>query len=398
MSELVLKNCRLVKGLVEGYSGDFADIYIKGDRICEIRPVGYDFGEKPFLDVNRQTLLPGLIDLHMHLMFVNQDYPAMLQRTPYEYLLDCLDAAKIFLRQGYTTIRDCGCEKGSNAAVRDAVNAGRVPGPRIITSGHCVTPTERGNSCFGALYKVFDKPEDAMRVVREERELGADWIKLMATGSVMNVGGEPGALIITPDEIKALCDAAAFYGTYVGAHCHGKKAILECIKAGVKTIEHGSYLDEEVIDAILADGNRVSVIGTYAVCYALWRNLDGTVPQEFIDKLDVIMQSYGKMGIEASKAGVHFGWGSDIDQATREKYVGMEFTARADIGFDNMTMLRQATIESAKILNMDDRIGSVKEGKLADIILIDGNPDEDISVMTKLPSHVFKGGVEYTNL
>lgn len=395
MDKLVLKNCRLVSQLVEGYEGEYADVYLQDGKISAIRPLGYDFGQTPCLDANRQTLLPGLIDLHMHLMFVNQDYPAMLQRSPYEYLLDCLDAAKLFLQQGYTTIRDCGCEKGSNVAVRDAVNAGRVPGPRIITSGHCVTPTERGNDCFGALYKIYDKPEDAMRIVREERALGADWIKLMATGSVMNVGGEPGALIITPDEIKALCDAAAFYGTYVGAHCHGKQAILECIKAGVRTIEHGSYLDEDVIEAVLAGGSKVAIIGTYAVCYALWKNLDGNVSQEFIDKLDVIMRSYGKMGVAASQAGVPFGWGSDLDQATRKKYVGMEFMARADIGFDNLTMLRQATIESAKILGLDDQIGSIKEGKLADLILIDGKPDEDISAMTKLPTHVFQSGVEY---
>ena len=328
----------------------------------------------------------------MHLMFESQNYPAMLQRSPYDYLLDCLDAAKIFLEQGYTTIRDCGSEGGANIAVRDAVKAGRIPGPRIISCGHCVTPTERGNECFGALYKLYDNPGDAMRVVREERALGADWIKLMATGSVMHVGGEPGALIATQAEIRALCEAADFCGTYVGAHCHGKRAILACIDAGVRTIEHGTYLDDEVIERILDSGNHTAIIGTYAVCYALARNLDGNVPQEFIDQCIQIWENYGMMGTRAAKAGVLFGWGSDIDQTTRKKYVGMEFIARSECGFDNSTMLREATIESARILGMEDRIGTVKEGKKADLILVDGDPLADIRVMTKLPTHVFLDG------
>lgn len=395
MHDLVLKNCRLVPQLTEGFDLPRADVLLRDGRIAAIRPEGFGFGAVPALDAAGQTLLPGLIDLHMHLMFESQNYPAMLQRNPYQYLLDCLDAARIFLQQGYTTIRDCGCEGGSNVAVRDAVAAGRVPGPRIITCGHCVTPTERGNDCFGRLYKLYDNPADAMRVVREERALGADWIKLMATGSVMNVGGEPGALIITPDEIRALCEAAAFCGTYVGAHCHGKQAILDCIDAGVRTIEHGTYLDDEVIETILARGGKTAVIGTYAVCYALARNLDGTVPQEFIDQCRRIWENYGTMGVRAARAGVPFGWGSDIDQTTRRKYVGMEFIARAECGFDNLTMLREATIESARILGLEERIGTVKEGKDADLILVDGDPLADIRVMTKLPAHVFRAGIEF---
>lgn len=312
MRHLVLKNCRLVKDLVEGFDLPYADILLEDGKISKICPVGFDFGEMPFIDANQQTLLPGLIDLHVHLMFVNQDYPYMLQRSPYQYLLDCISHEKVLLKQGYTTVRDCGSQDGAGAAIRDAINAGTLKGPRVITSGHCVTPTTKGNDGFGKLYFTFDKPEDAMYVCRKELEKGADFIKLMATGSVLNVGGEPGALIITPEEIRALTEAAKFNGTYVAAHCHGKNAILECIKNGVKTIEHGTYLDEDVIDAILEHGNDVAIIGTYAVVYSLLQNYTGSVPEEFIKKCEKIMETYGAMGKLAYEKGVKFGWGSDL--------------------------------------------------------------------------------------
>lgn len=395
MTRLVLKNCRLVNELVEGYDLPYADILLENGKIGAIRPTGFAFGDLPYMDAENQTLLPGLIDLHVHLMFTNQDYPAMLQRSSYQYLLDCISHAKVLLKQGYTTVRDCGSQDGAGVAMRDAVAQGIIKGPRIITSGHCVTPTTRGNDGFGKLYMILDKPEDAMHICRKELESGVDFIKLMATGSVLNVGGEPGALIITPEEIRALTKAAEFHGTYVAAHCHGKGAILECIKNGVKTIEHGTYLDEDVIDAILEHGNDVAIIGTYAVVYSLMKNFTGTVPEEFIQKTKKIMETYGVMGKLAYERGVQFGWGSDLDEYTRANYVGLEFMARADQGFDNLALLRQATIESAKIIGMDHEIGSIKEGKIADLILVKGEPDNDISVMQNLPTHVFRAGVEY---
>ena len=391
---LVLKNCRLIPELTEGFNGTLADIVIDGKYIKEISPAGAKAYENAkIMDMGGKTVLPGFFDLHCHLMFVNQDYNAMMLRSQNRYLIDCLAYAKHYLRMGYTTVRDCGNDFYVGVAVRDAINEGVATGARVITSGKIISPTTRGNSSFGSLYKEIDDPAQMMAACRKEKEQGCDFIKYMVTGAVLNLGGVPGEMVTTPEEIAAICKAAASIGTYVAAHCHGTEGIKEAIKNGIHTIEHASYMDEECVELILKMGNTTSIVPTFSVAYTLAENLfEGGVIPEFVEKAKDAVKHMAISSKMSDYAGVCVGFGTDLDLAFAKQYTGLEFYSRVEYGLDNIAVLKQATINSAKIALLDDVLGTIKVGKWADLVVIDGNPDEDMNVMKKLPVHVFKEG------
>lgn len=394
---MILRNCRLIPELTEGYAGQYADLKIEGKKISGIYPVSeYQSGNDAEIDLQNMTVLPGFFDLHAHLMFCNQDYNASMMRSPNKYLIDSIAHAKSYLRQGYTTIRDCGCDFYASVAVRDAVEAGIVQGCRVITSGKILSPTTKGNSSFGTLYKEIDNADELLGAVRYELTQGVDFIKYMVTGAVLNEGGVPGAMVTTPEEIAALTKAADSLGTYVAAHCHGTEGIYQAIKNGIHTIEHASYIDKRCIDLILEMGNNTAIIPTLSIAYTIQNELfSGGVAPAFVAKAK---DAYKKMisGIKmAEKAGISVGWGTDLDMECMEKYPGLEFIARKDSGLDNVTLLKQATINSAKIAKIDDLCGSIKVGKYADLAIFEGNPDENWDVLSKLPTFVFKEGKQF---
>lgn len=391
----ILRNCRLVPALTEGFTETMADIVIEGKEIKEIYPVGVlQAEEAEELDVAGATVLPGFFDLHAHLMFVNQDYNASMMRSQNQYLLDCMEYAKVYLKHGYTTIRDCGNDFYTGVAIRDAVNRGIIQGTRIITSGKIISPIAKGNKSFGTLYEEVDRPDEMMRACRNEVVNGVDFIKYMITGAVLNESGVPGEMVTTPAEIKAIVEAADSLNTYIAAHCHGTEGIKQAVINGVRTIEHASYMTDECIELILKYGCRSSLVPTLSIAYSLYNHFfEGTILQEFIDKSKVAC-AHMMEGIKmAEAAGITVGWGTDFDRENFDKYVGLEFIGRDEIGLPNETILRQATINSAKIVGLDDKLGTIKCGKYADLAIMAGKPDEDLSVMKQLPLYVFKEGV-----
>lgn len=395
---IVLKNCRLVTQLTEGFDGSKADVVVDGDRITDILPAGTrdEWADAQVIDVAGKTLLPGLIDLHTHLYFTNENIDWLSAKSSVNTVIDCASYALDKLKYGYTTLRDCGGAFGAHIAVRNGINRGVLEGPRVIASGHCVTPTTKGNDAFGELYLEFDDPAQARGVVRRELADGADFIKYMATGAVLNLGGEPGAMISTETELSALVEAAEENGTYVAAHCHGTRGIIACAKTGVRTIEHASYLDETALEAILDAGNKSAIVPTLAIVYAI---LDPAItpglPAEIIEKTTAARDAMLKGAKLAYDNGVQVGWGTDIDQESFDKAPFLEFTARADMGLAPIQILRQATIDSARIIGIDDAVGTLKKGKVADLIVMDGNPDEDINVMQQAPALVFAHGKRF---
>ncbi|MBQ6622704.1 MAG: amidohydrolase family protein [Mogibacterium sp.] len=391
---LVLKNCRLVLELTPGYQEEYADIILDGKLIREILPVGSDgYAEAEAIDLGGKTVLPGFFDLHAHLMFKDQDYYASMARPQNKYLIDCIEHAQVYLQHGYTTIRDCGNDFYAGVAVRDAVESGIVEGARIITSGKIISPVAKGNSSFGTLYWEVDDPREMMHIVRTEVAEGVDFIKYMSTGAVLNEGGVPGECITTAEELEAITAAAKTLGTYVAAHCHGTEGIKLSIKNGVRTIEHASYMDRECVDLMLQREDLVATVPTISIAYTLVKELyEGGVLPEFVAKSKDACVHMMK-GIEmCEEAGLLVGWGTDLDMMMFKRYPGLEFLGRAEYGIDNLTLLRQATINSAKIVGLEDRCGTVEVGKYADLAVIDGNPDQDMSVMGKLPVYVFKEG------
>lgn len=391
---ILLKNCRLVKELTEDFAGEMADVLLDQGKIRRLAEPGTLSAETPdeVLDVKGNTLLPGFFDLHTHLYFKHESINALAARSAAQSTVDAISFAQDKLRYGYTTLRDCGCPYGVAAAVRDGIESGMIEGPRVIAGGHCVTPTTRGNSDFGPLYHEFDSASDALRVARQEVTEGADFIKYMATGAVLNIGGDPNMAITTEAELQALVDAATGLGTYVAAHCHGIEGIKLCVKTGVRSIEHATYIDKECVDLILALGNRSFLVPTFAIVWAIRDGIVDDIPGEVRDKIAVVASQCLKNLKYAFDRGVRLGFGTDIDQAAFDRAPFLEFIARREMGLDNLTLLRQATIGSAELIGLESRTGTVKEGKDADLIVLCGKPDEVFEDLIQKPLMVFARG------
>jgi imidazolonepropionase-like amidohydrolase len=393
---IVLRNCRLVAKLTEGYDRQYGDVLIDGSYIADIRSVGHVFDGTPEeLDLEGKTLIPGLFEMHAHLYgYIYNPYELQAMNAG-KITFGAYSFAKAYFDAGYTTIRDCGSSYNCVAAIRDAINEGIIQGPRLISSGLIITPTETGNDTFSDLYYEADGPEEVRKACRTELQKGNDFIKMMVSGAFMNEGGDPGIQIAEFDEVKAAVDAAKRKGTYVAAHCHGTESIKMAIRAGVRTVEHGTYLDNEVID-MLKGREDCFLVPTGAIGLYCLDESNTDVSAALLEK----SKQCAKIEIaninKAYEAGLKLGFGSDIDLEAFLAVPGYEFVARKEYySFRDMDILLQATKNSAEIAGLGDKLGTVKIGKLADLIVIDGNPDEDIYAMTKPVVHVFKEGKRY---
>lgn len=388
---LVLKNCRLVTELTEGYDGEYADIAVENGIISGIYSQG-GAPEGESVDMGGKTVLPGLFDLHMHLNFDTMDIAYIGSRRVEQSIVDGLSYAQDYLRNGYTFVRDCGMGEHAGQYVRQMIEKGLVKGPHYIHCGACNTPPTAGNAVFGPIYKEFTDPEEAEGIVREDLENGASFVKYMVSGAMMNEGGDPQAMICTEAQLKAMADAAKAHGTYLSCHVHGKPGILACLDNDVYTLEHCSYLDEECIEKFLEKKGKCVMIPTVGIMYGMVKNLSGDVPEFMSQKNGVIYDHAVSMFGKAYRAGVKIGWGSDLDRPTFDMFPGLEFMGRTAFGLSNVELLKMATIDSAEIVHMEHLAGTIKVGKWADFCVVDGKPDEDISAMYKLPAHVFKMG------
>ena len=390
---ITLKNCRLIPELTEDYDDVMADILLDGKVIREINAPGTGTKGETVMDLEGKTVMPGLFDLHMHFNFDTVNVYELRAQGESQALLNGISYGYQYLRNGYTTVRDCGCMYYLGVYLRDAYASGLLMGPRVITAGACNSPSAMGNSAFGSVYKEFNGPHEAWEVARTDIAAGADFVKYMVTGAVMNKGGDPGAMICTREELHVLSDVAKSLNTYVAAHCHGKEGIMACAEEEIGTIEHASYIDDECIEALLAHGNVTAVIPTLSVAYSMARNITGNTPDFMRERSLDVMENIRQNMAKAYRAGVRMGWGSDADRDTFSLQPGLEFKARREfMDLSNVELLRQATIDSARIVHLDSQVGTVKVGKLADLICVDGNPDQDISAMYRLPAYVWKEG------
>lgn len=393
---LLIKKARLVKELTEGIGFEgLGDVLIHGNRIKEISPTGTrNYNEDEVLDINGNTLLPGLWDLHAHLYLQSQTCNTdVLTKDVGDELFDCFDYAKEYLKQGYTTIRDCGSILDTNILLRNAINRGALKGPRIIACGIIITPTERGNSSFPRLYAEVDGVDELMKVARLELQKGADFLKYMATGAYTNSDGRPGDTIATIGELRAIQEIAEMKNTYVAVHAHGDDGIRKCVDVGIRTIEHGSLISDETIDKMLAQNEpRSFIIPTLS----LWDTMLSENPQGLVtngsQKLDLVRYSMTRWE-QAYKAGLKLGFGTDITMPEFVNQPGLEFKCRKNYtNMKDIDLLLQATKYSAEIAGYSDELGTVKEGKIADLIVVEGKPDDDISAMYKLPTVVIRDG------
>ncbi|MDD7401712.1 MAG: amidohydrolase family protein [Eubacteriales bacterium] len=391
---MLLKNCKFVKELMTEYAEDQGDVLVEKGKITQIGQID----EKAFpidelYDLKGAYLLPGLMEFHTHLNWTEQNYLTMIVENPVEAAFHGYAYVKEYVRQGYTFIRDCGSSYGCINEVRNAIQAGYLQGPDISSSGEILTPTEIGNISFEKMYVEADGPEDVARAVRKLFQKGSDFIKYMITGAFYNDGGVPGVTIVTPEELEMAVRLAKMRGSYVSTHAHGTEAIKLAIRSGVRTIEHGSLVDDEGIKMLL-DTDESFIIPTIAVDKVPYDHPE-QIPAHMWDKVDSLTKKSHECIRKAYDAGLKLGWGSDLDMYNFTSTPGYEFIARKEmLDFSNIDMLLQATKNSAEIAGLDGEIGSIGLGKRANLIVVRDNPVQDIYVMAEYPLHVFVDGKE----
>lgn len=389
---LVLRNARLIPELTEGYEYSTGDIVISDGIIQEILPPKTAVGDE-VLDMTDKTVIPGLIEAHLHLDLSGTSvFEENVLDDAYR-TMRALKLAQDNLRMGYTTVRDLGDRNNITLGIAKAIDEGLVMGPDVLTSGRILSPTEAGNEFFGDMYVEADSPAEYRKAVRRQYQLGANWIKVMGTGAIMNPGAVPGKPIIFEDELKAACEAAAYVDMPVAVHCHGTDGIKMCIRNGVRTVEHSSIMDDECI-RMYKESDQTFMIPTIGVPIS-FVEFDHNFPKHYVEKSKKVVGVLVEGMRAAREAGVKMGWGTDAGVYEGSHGNGLyEFRVRVErIGFTPLETLLQATKYNAEILKIDDTVGTIKVGKRANLVAYDGNPDENIEVLSQVYLVLKKGNI-----
>ncbi len=372
-------------------------IIVRDGKVAEIRD-GYATPEPgaKLVDLKDKFVLPGLVDLHVHLLGIGGDpMRARMTALNTEQADDVLYGAgnaRATLRAGFTTVRDLGGDPRAIRALRDAVERGDVEGPTIVNAGTAISVTGGHGDPLNGIAEPFahaiaetventcDGPADCVRATRRQISLGAKVIKITATGGVLsNVSGGLGRAF-TPEEMKAIVETAHNLGRKVAAHSHAAEGTKAALLAGVDTIEHGSFLDDEAI-ALFKRTGAYLVPTEIAPVAALAQARAGALPPAVIPKAEAAAAAMQESHRKAYKAGVKFAFGTDSG-VSHHGQNGEEFALLVDkVGMSPPEALRSATLTAAEVLGMGNTIGSIEPGKNADIIAVDASPLGDVRVL-----------------
>ena len=379
-------------------------IRIVDGKIAAVTPWSATDGQAA-VDWSGYTVLPGLIDLHTHLadgaIETNANDPAeTLKHSEAATILKGAAAARTELRSGFTTVRDVGVYRGlTDVALRDAINAGQIEGPRMFVAGGYIT-TPGGGGEIDALAPDIPLPEtfrigvvhnasDARDRARYLLDHGADFIKLIATGAVLALGSEPGALELSPEEMKAACDEAKLRGSYCIAHAHGAEGIKAAIRAGARTIEHASYLDAEGIALSKANGVWLDM----DIFNGDWINEVGTKqgwPAEYLRK-NIETTDVQRRGFAAAvKGGVKLTFGSDAG-VYPYGLGARQFAYMVRYGMTPMQAIQSATSEAARALGKPGEVGSIAPGAYGDLVAVRGDPLKDVAALEHVDGVIKEG-------
>ncbi len=399
--KLVVKAARLLDGK-GGAPLAPAMVLIDGDRIADVGSSLKVPDGARVIDLGGATLLPGLIDLHTHLCghYGTHWEDELIKTTPAYSALWGARNARVTLEAGYTTVRDMGTAwPYVDVELRNAINAGAVPGPRMFVAGAYVSST--GGAGDAAQFSEYvlvpsvdnlaDSPEEVVKQVRKNFKHGADFIKLLATGAILSKGQSPGAQQFSDEEILAAVTEANRWGRQVAVHAHGLGGIKTSIRAGVRTIDHGSYLDDEAIAMLKATNRKTFYVPTLYTSKIIER--DGRkngVPESEIQRSRMI-SGIKDLGFKrALAAGIPIGVGSDSAVIPHGENA-QELVCRAELGESPMVAIVSTTSLNAEIMGWADRVGAVEMGKFADLIAVAGDPLKDIAELTRV-RWVMKGG------
>jgi len=359
------------------------------------------------IDLRDKVVMAGLIDMHVHLE-MEYDNKARIKK----YILNEADVAynsvkfaELTLKNGFTTVRDLG-GSGVNISLRNAINAGKIPGPRVFTAGKSLAttgghadPTNGSSRALignpGPKEGVVNSVEDAKKAVRQRYKNGADCIKITATGGVLSVAKSGDNPQFTIEEIKAICDTAKDYGMHVAAHAHGDEGMQRAIIGGVKTIEHGTYMSDETMELMKKyDAYLVPTI-TAGKEVAKKAKVKGFYPDIVVPKALAVGPQIQGTFAKAYKKGVGIAFGTDAG-VFKHGVNGKEFGFMVEAGMPAIETIQSATITNAMLLKMENEIGQVKKGFFADIIAVNEDPTMNIETMENIV-FVMKNGVIYKN-
>ena len=348
------------------------------------------------IELPNATVLPGLIDAHTHLTYEPRFGYEELGVSVLRSALTGAKNARLTLQAGFTTVRNVGAEGYSDVALRDAINAGDVPGPRMlvsgpalgITGGHCdnnLLPYEYHATGDG----VADGIAAVQHKVRENIKYGSDLIKICATGGVLSKGDDPQASQYTLEEMKAIVADAHRLGRKVAAHAHGAQGILWASQAGVDSIEHGSYIDDAGIAEMKKNGTYL-VPTLYLGDWFLENAERNRVPDFLLGKAKAVMPVARKNIAHAFASGVKVAFGTDA-AVYPHGLNAHEFAVMVKLGLTPLQAIQAATVNAADLLGWQGKVGSLEPGAWADIVAVDGDPLQDVTTLERV-KFVMKGG------
>ncbi len=387
---MLLRNAHLIDG--SGAVHQATDILIREKEIAAIGPGLTDDGT--VWDLAGATVIPGLINCHVHmLMDAGVDPLAHALSDPPAYqVLQAARRAEAMLRAGITTARDLGGVAHADLVLRRAIAEGLIAGPRLLVSGTWICMTGGHGWTIG---EEADGPEEVRKAARRQIKAGADVVKVMATGGVLTPGGEPGAPQLTEEEIRAAVEEAHKAGRITAAHAQGTGGIWNAVRAGIDSIEHGFFLTESLCEEMARRGTFL--VPTLAAPYQILEHgTEAGIADYAVEKTHRAIEAHRESVRLARDMGVPIACGNDAGTPfNRHDDLVTELRLLVEVGFSPSEALQTATIAAARLLHLEDRIGTVEVGKVADLVVLEDNPLKEIAAVGRVQAVLQAGRVVY---